>query len=166
MSLHLGDLSDIVYSSIGFGIIRLAYGDQVAQQCGRELVAINSESMQLATWANSQVWLVNIIPIGLSLFIQMIPRLKPYIARFLPSWLPGLKFPAYAKQGRETFDKIRYWAFTQVKQETVGQTFLAVKDARTNRSINRRKSQQIFVSLPNTLALTRDLMDIFVMRRA
>lgn len=108
-------------SSIGSIIIRLAYGDQVAEKCGPELVAINSKSMQLATWANSQIWLVNIFPISMFSSAQKMRRLTAHVARFLPGWLPGLKSPAYAKQGREYFDKIRYWAFTQVKQETVGQ---------------------------------------------
>jgi hypothetical protein len=129
VSRNLGGLSEnFVYSSLGFVVTRLAYGDQVAQRCGEELVALNSEGIWLATWANSQVWLVNIFPIGLSLSVYMISVAETVIARFLPSWLPGLKFPAYAKRGKNLFDKLRYWAFSQVKHETVCQDYLAVRE--------------------------------------
>lgn len=99
----------------------MAYGDQVHRDHGQELVDINSKSVQLATWSNSQIWLVNIVPFGLSLPLKEI-ALKltdTEIARFLPSWIPGLKFHAFAKQGKETYDKIRYWVFSKVKRETV-----------------------------------------------
>ncbi|KIM33229.1 hypothetical protein M408DRAFT_309401 [Serendipita vermifera MAFF 305830] len=97
-----GDPEPVVSSTIGSIIIRLAYGDQVHQKHGDELVALNAGSVRMSTWANSQLWLVNFI--------------RP--ARFLPSWIPGLKFHKYAKEGKEMYDKIRYWAFGEVKQET------------------------------------------------
>ena len=46
------------------------------------------------------------------------------LARFLPSWIPGLKFHEYAKKGKEMYDQIRYWAFSQVKLETVSLEYL------------------------------------------
>jgi hypothetical protein len=45
-------------------IIELAYGANIFQEHGQELVELNTESLELMTWAFQQVWLPDLLPIG------------------------------------------------------------------------------------------------------
>lgn len=95
-----GDPSEIVLQSIGAVIIELAYGAKVFEEHGEELVKLNVESLDYLTWSFQQMWLPNIIP----------------ISRFLPSWIPGIRFPKYVAHGRELFGKFRYHGFNIVQK--------------------------------------------------
>ncbi|KIM33263.1 hypothetical protein M408DRAFT_326044 [Serendipita vermifera MAFF 305830] len=102
-SLHgfSGDPEDIVSHAIGQITIRIAYGDEVHREHGDELVQLNSEGITYSTWCTQQLWLVNVFP----------------LARYLPSWFPGVKFHSYVTKGKDMFSKIRVWAFGMVKEK-------------------------------------------------
>ncbi|PVF95233.1 cytochrome P450 [Serendipita vermifera] len=95
-----GDPTELVFESIGAVIIKLAYGSKVYKEHGHELVKLNTESIDLMAWSFQQLWLPNILP----------------IARFLPSWVPGIQFPKYAKEGQRLFGGVRQKAFDIVQK--------------------------------------------------
>jgi hypothetical protein len=45
-------------------VIELAYGANIFQEHGQELVKLNTESLTLMSWAFQQIWLPDLIPIG------------------------------------------------------------------------------------------------------
>ncbi|KIM33242.1 hypothetical protein M408DRAFT_151524 [Serendipita vermifera MAFF 305830] len=96
-----GDPEQTLMNAVGAAVIKLAYGERVYQQHGEELTRLNVESVDLVTWVRMQLWLVNVFP----------------IARFLPSWLPGLQFPKVVTKGKNLLRKLRHWGFSLVKQD-------------------------------------------------
>ncbi|KAG8797738.1 hypothetical protein FRC17_007658, partial [Serendipita sp. 399] len=96
-----GDPHDILHDATGAVVIRLAYGDKVHAQHGPELVQLNLSLMSFLAWSMTQLWIVNIMP----------------MTRFLPTWIPGLQWPAVAKRGTEMVSKLRYWAYDMVKED-------------------------------------------------
>ncbi|KAG8815026.1 hypothetical protein FRC19_001322, partial [Serendipita sp. 401] len=96
-----GDPHDIIHDATGAVVIRLTYGDKIHAQYGSELVELNLASMTFITWAMTQLWIVNLLP----------------ISRFIPTWFPGLKWPAVAKENGQMLSKLRNWTYDMVKQE-------------------------------------------------
>jgi hypothetical protein len=73
------------------------------------------------------------------------------IARSLPSWIPGLSFPEYARMGRQMFTKARYWAFGLVKEDVVSRIDEDMSPFLT--LLSRIMVSQIPLSFPNTLGI-------------
>ncbi|PVG00533.1 cytochrome P450 [Serendipita vermifera] len=96
-----GDPSKVIESAVGAAITKVAYGQRIYEAHGSELIKLSTESIKLVLWTFSQPWLCNLLP----------------ITRSLPSWIPGLSFPEYARMGRQMFTKARYWAFGLVKED-------------------------------------------------
>ncbi|KAG8833045.1 hypothetical protein FRC17_000111 [Serendipita sp. 399] len=96
-----GDPHDIIHDATGAVVIRIAYGDKVHAQYGPELVELNLSTMAFITWSMTQLWIINLLP----------------ISRFIPTWFPGLQWPAVAKRGSELTSKLRHWVYDMIKEE-------------------------------------------------
>jgi hypothetical protein len=51
--------SDLVYRSVGGVIIKIAYGEKIFEEHGKELVRLNAESLDIMTYAFEHLWLPN-----------------------------------------------------------------------------------------------------------
>lgn len=51
-------------SCVGAVVIKLAYGENLHQTHGQELIKLNTEALSLVTWAFGKPWLPNFIPIS------------------------------------------------------------------------------------------------------
>ncbi|PVF95235.1 cytochrome P450 [Serendipita vermifera] len=96
-----GDPTEHVMYSMGSVIIESAYGEKVFKEHGAELIKHNWESLSLMTWAYQQIWLPDLIS----------------LARFLPSWIPGIQFPEYRELGRRVFGYTRHVGLDLVQKE-------------------------------------------------
>lgn len=97
----VGNPSQTIQATVAPLTIKMTYGSKIYEEHGKELADVNMEALEFITWCFSQVWIVNILP----------------ISRLLPSWFPGLKYPAFAKKGRELVSAIRNRGFDLVKTE-------------------------------------------------
>lgn len=96
-----GDPTDLVFSSIGSVIVESAYGESVLREHGQELLKLNKDALDFLAWSFPQVWLPDILP----------------LARFLPTWLPGIQFPKYRERGQRLFGGVRQRGFDLVQTQ-------------------------------------------------
>ncbi|CAG7852711.1 SubName: Full=Related to cytochrome P450 CYP2 subfamily-Aspergillus oryzae {ECO:0000313/EMBL:CCA75382.1} [Serendipita indica DSM 11827] len=94
--------------TIGALLTTIAYGDKVYQHHGKDLVSIDTEAMNLLTAVFTQLWLVDVIPLGLL-------KSAPYSARYIPAWFPGASFKVLGLRGKYLSTMIRYWAYGMVE---------------------------------------------------
>jgi hypothetical protein len=113
-------MSDLQCRSVGGVIIKIAYGEKIFEEHGTELVRLNAESLDIMTYAFEHLWLPNFF--NFSMFQKHLLRLPNVItptAQYLPSWFPGIQFPAYAARGKDLFTKTRNMGFNLVKGDVV-----------------------------------------------
>ncbi|PVF92648.1 cytochrome P450 [Serendipita vermifera] len=92
-----GDVVHPLSLSIGEIIITMAYGRQIWNAYGPELVKINNEAMDLISKSFTQFWLVDI-------FTWM---------RFIPSWMPGAGFRRIGIHSTKLTTRIRSWPYAE-----------------------------------------------------
>jgi hypothetical protein len=156
-------LSD--YSSIGKLITTVAYGTNVYLQEGKSLVQVNTEALELVTYAFGQPWLVNMFPASALFLRSGSPAFFTfsYLARFLPSWFPGLSFPALGRKGKEMLGQIRYKAFGMVKEAMVAYYRLSPCIPLFDNSTYRIVERPTFQLPPNISTIPSLLATIFGM---
>ncbi|PVF97212.1 cytochrome P450 [Serendipita vermifera] len=107
-----GNPSDTVQHWIGRMVSKAAYGNKVWDEMGEELSHWNMEAMDLITEAVFAFWLVDIF----------------HFLRFIPDWVPGLRFKKLARKGSDLSEKIRYKAYQRgaelYKSGTLGHSIL------------------------------------------
>ncbi|PVF92957.1 cytochrome P450 [Serendipita vermifera] len=85
------------YHTIGHMVTKITYGEKIWDEMGSDLVSWNVEVMDLINEAFFGSWLVD--------FFR--------ILRFVPDWIPGLRFKRLARDGTDLSDKVRYRAYTR-----------------------------------------------------
>jgi hypothetical protein len=73
-------------------MLEVAYGTEITNDIGDELVSWNIEAMKLVNDAFLEFWIVDIFP-----FCECILRVFAFftytsLVRFIPSWIPGVTF--------------------------------------------------------------------------
>lgn len=92
-----GDPLPSVYQIIGEVIISVAYGRQIWDAYGPELVKLNNESVNILNTTFVQFWLVDI-------FNWM---------RFIPSWMPGAEFRRRGIRSTKITARVREWPYAE-----------------------------------------------------
>jgi hypothetical protein len=62
--VEVRELTCFTFSSVGSFVVKLTYGEKVYEKHGEELIKLNTETLDLVTWALSQIWIVNLFPLG------------------------------------------------------------------------------------------------------
>ncbi|PVF93582.1 cytochrome P450 [Serendipita vermifera] len=97
LSIFQGCPSDLVQSALGEMVSKAAYGTQIWKEMGDDLSHWNKEAVAIGVEAVFSFWLVNVF----------------HFLRFIPDWVPGIRFKQLSKHGRDIADKIRYRAFNK-----------------------------------------------------
>lgn len=90
-----GNPNDVIEHYIGEMVSKTTYSDQVWNEMGKDLSHWNKDIMAIINEAAFSFWLVDIF----------------HFLRFVPSWIPGLRFKQLAKEGSELNRKIRHTAY-------------------------------------------------------
>ncbi|PVF93585.1 cytochrome P450 [Serendipita vermifera] len=99
-----GDPNDMMQACIGRIVSRITYGDQIWKDMGGELSRWNIEAQELANEAFNAFWLVDMIN----------------FLRFIPDWVPGLRFKQITREARPITDNICHAAYQRGLKLRVG----------------------------------------------
>lgn len=94
-----GEPFGVLIKTVGDVLTRISYGEHFFEHHGPYILKNSVEGMELAAWAFTKFWLVDMIP----------------PLRYVPTWFPGSNFKQVASQGKHYADIIRYWSFERVK---------------------------------------------------
>lgn len=112
LSTFQGNPSDTMQHCVGHLVSRATYGDKIWEEMGKDLSHWNKDAMDLIDEAFSSAWLVDVL----------------HFVRFVPDWIPGLRFKEIIREGNELFPKIRYKAYQRglelYKSGTLGHSIL------------------------------------------
>ncbi|PVF93579.1 cytochrome P450 [Serendipita vermifera] len=90
-----GNPNDVIQDCIGDMVSKVTYGDQIWDEMGQDLSHWNKDVMSIVNEAAFSFWLVDIF----------------HFLRFIPDWIPGLRFKHLAREGSELNRKIRHEAY-------------------------------------------------------
>ncbi|PVF97327.1 cytochrome P450 [Serendipita vermifera] len=107
-----GNPSPTILRSIGVMVSKFTYGEKIWGEMGDNLTNWNMEIMELANEAVFTVWLVDFL----------------HFLRFIPNWVPGLRFKELSRESTILSEKVRYRAYRRglelYKSGTLGHCIL------------------------------------------
>lgn len=90
-----GNPNRIIEHCLGRLVSTVTYGERILADMGNDLSHWNLDAMDDLTEAIFSFWLVDIL----------------HFLRFVPDWIPGLRFKQLIRQGNDLSEKIRYRAY-------------------------------------------------------
>ncbi|PVF92956.1 cytochrome P450 [Serendipita vermifera] len=98
--------------AMGRMVIEFTYGEQIWHELGDKLIPWNIKNMELINEAFFGFWLVDFF----------------HFLRFVPDWVPGLRYKQVAREGSDVNPKVRHRAYTRAlelyKSGTLGHCIL------------------------------------------
>lgn len=87
---------------------------------GKELTAINREALDQVTWAGTQFWLVEFLPISTTLRYRVeIHFVTALSVRHIPSWVPGAGFKKFGEKNAILQRKIHHFPWGEAQRRYV-----------------------------------------------
>lgn len=87
----------------------MAYGDEIFKEHGHKILEMNREGVDIAGFAGSRFWLVDLIPPRMYSTLSTMLRISlQFLVQYIPAWFPGATFQRIAERSRVVSDYIRY----------------------------------------------------------
>ncbi|PVF97328.1 cytochrome P450 [Serendipita vermifera] len=107
-----GNPTVTIEHALGRLVSKFTYGEKILEEMGEDLSHWNAETMQLMNQAFAGFWPVDVF----------------HFLRFIPDWVPGLRFKFVGRLGRDLSQKVRFRAYERglklYKNGTLGHCIL------------------------------------------
>ncbi|KIM28401.1 hypothetical protein M408DRAFT_140803 [Serendipita vermifera MAFF 305830] len=102
LSLHAseGSPAHVITSEVGRLVTTITYGDEIWKTMGEDMTAWNVEEMEYVNEALANFWPVDVL----------------HFLRFIPSWVPGIRFKKIGDRSRWLSHQIRFKPFEKVQE--------------------------------------------------
>lgn len=97
LSTFEGNPNDHMQQCIGHMVSKATYGEQIWREIGKDLARWNIEAMDIIGESLFSFWLVDVF----------------HFLRFIPDWVPGLRFKQIIKEGNDLAEKVRYRVYNR-----------------------------------------------------